>query len=154
MHPLAVHAPVVLVPIATVVALVLAVKSDWRRRLGWWMPAAVLVLAGLLFVAKQSGEAVAAVEPSIVFGDITEHQKLAETTMILGVVWFVLTAGLAAWDWRARRGAAQTLSGAGAPVESDVVSNVLAVVVAVAAIVTTIWLIRTGHAGAAERWPS
>ena len=32
--------------------------------------------------------------------------------------------------------------------------NVLAVVVAVVAIVTTIWLIRTGHAGAAERWPS
>ncbi len=55
-HPLAVHAPIVLVPIGAIVAVVLAVRSDWRRRISWGWPAAVFVLVVLLFVAKESGE--------------------------------------------------------------------------------------------------
>ena len=72
-HPLAVHAPVVLVPIGAVVAVVLAVRSDWRRRISWGWPVAVFILVVLLFIAKESGESAA--EAENVFGDISEHQE-------------------------------------------------------------------------------
>ncbi len=149
LHPLAVHAPVVLVPVAAIVAVVLAVRSDWRNRIGWFMPAGVLALVAMLFVAKESGQAAA--DADNVFGDITEHQDLAETTFVLAIVWFVVTAVAAARDWQVRRSAPSSLSAA-AVRDRDPIALGLAVVAAVAAIVTTVWLVRTGHAGSASRW--
>lgn len=150
-HPLAVHAPVVLVPIAAIVATVLAVRDDWRRRIGWVMPAAVFVLVALLFVAKQSGES--AKEADNIFGDITEHEDLANATFALSIVWFVLTVAVAVRDRMAgRNDQVQALSSDAAAPTRDTIATVLAVFAAIAAIVTTIWLIRTGHAGAESRW--
>lgn len=148
-HPLAVHAPVVLVPIAAVVAVVLAVRHDWRRRVTWFMPAVVFVLVAMLFVAKESGEA--AKESDNIFGDITEHEDLANATFALSIVWFVLTLALAVRD-RMTRPQAQALSADAALRSRDTVATVLAALAAVTAIVTTIWLVRTGHAGAESRW--
>ena len=148
-HPLAVHAPVVLVPVAAVTAVVFAVRDDWRRRVGWFMPAAVFVLVAMLFVAKESGEAAKASDN--VFGDITEHEDLANATFALSIVWFVLTVAVAVRD-RMTRPQAQALSADAAARSSDTVATVLAVLAAIAAIVTTIWLVRTGHAGAESRW--
>ena len=151
MHPLAVHAPVVLVPIAGVVAVVLAVRDDWRRRVGWFMPAAVFVLVAMLFVAKESGESAKASDN--IFGDIGEHEDLANATFVLSIVWFALTVAVAVRDRMAgRHGPAQALSADAASARRDTVATVLAVFAAVAAIVTTIWLVRTGHAGAESRW--
>ena len=147
-HPLAVHAPVVLVPIAAVVAVVLAIKSDWRVRVGWLMPAAVLVLVALLFVAKESGES--AKEADNIFGDIAEHEDLANATFVLAIVWFVLTLAVAIRDWM--NGRDQPASAGAAVGSRDTIALVLSVLAAIAAVVTTIWLIRTGHAGAESRW--
>jgi preprotein translocase subunit SecG len=150
-HPLAVHAPVVLVPIAAVVAVVLAVKSDWRVRVGWLMPAAVFVLVAMLFVAKESGES--AKEVDNVFGDIAQHEDLANTTFVLAIVWFVLMLAVAIRDWMTGRDQqVQPLSAGAAAMPRDTVALVLAILAAVAAVITTIWLIRTGHAGAESRW--
>jgi preprotein translocase subunit SecG len=150
-HPLAVHAPVVLVPIAAVAAVGLAVRSDWRVRVGWLMPAAVLVLVAMLFVAKESGEA--AEEADNVFGDIGQHEDLANTTFVLSLVWFVLALATAGRDWMNGRAHDVTpLSADVAVRNSDHLAMALAVAAAIAAVVTTIWLIRTGHAGAESRW--
>jgi preprotein translocase subunit SecG len=150
-HPLAVHAPVVLVPIAAVVAVVLAVKSDWRVRIGWLKPAAVFVLVAMLFVAKESGES--AKEADNVFGDIAQHEDLANATFVLAIVWFVLTLAVTIRDWMTGRDQqVQPLSAGAAVVSRDTVAQVLVVLAAVAAVITTIWLIRTGHAGAESRW--
>ena len=151
-HPLAVHAPVVLVPIAAVVAVVLAVRNDWRQRVAWLMPAAVFVLVAMLFVARESGEAVA--EADNVFGDITEHQDLADTTFVLSIVWFSLTVAVAVRDRMVSRDSAATALSADVVATSprDTIATMLAVVAALAAVVTTIWLVRTGHAGAESRW--
>jgi hypothetical protein len=149
-HPLAVHAPVVLVPIGAVVAVALAVKSDWRRRIWWAMPVGVFFLVVLLFIAKQSGEALE--ETGNVLGDVDEHIELADTTFVMGIVWFVATVGLAVRDWMLR--APRPLSADSAPVPRDMVSSGLRVLVSVLAVLTMIWLIRTGHAGAASRWNS
>ena len=149
-HPLAVHAPVVLVPVATIAAIVLAVRADWRQRINWRWPAVVFVLVVLLFVAKESGEA--AKEADNIFGDIGEHEELANTTFVMSIVWFVLTVGVALRDRMTATADVRTLSADAAPAERDPVALALAVLCAVAAVLTTVWLIRAGHAGAESRW--
>lgn len=56
-HPLLVHVPVVLVPLATVGAVLVAVRASWRRSLA--VVVAVLAVGGAVGVllATQSGEA-------------------------------------------------------------------------------------------------
>jgi len=147
-HPLAVHAPVVLVPIFTILAVVLAVRTDWRGRAWWLMPVGVLLMVAMLFVAKESGEAAA--ESNNVFGDIDEHEDLAEMTFIISLVWFVATVATAVRDRMTRT--PTPLSADVAPADRDTAALVLGVLAAVLAILTTIWLIRTGHAGAESRW--
>jgi preprotein translocase subunit SecG len=149
-HPLAIHAPLVLVPIAAVASVVLAVRTDWRRRLGWFVPAWVLVLVVMLFVAKESGEAAA--NANNVFGNIDQHEELAETTFTMSIIWFVLTLAVAAWDHFGVSMRVRALSAQAATRRTDGIGITLGVVAAIAAVVTTIWLIRTGHTGSESRW--
>jgi preprotein translocase subunit SecG len=115
------------------------------------MPAAVFILVVMLFAAKESGEA--AKEAENIFGDIDQHEELANTTFVLALVWFVLTLAVAVRDWMNRRDQrVQALSADAAVRPRDMIALVLAILAAVAAVVTTIWLIRTGHAGAESRW--
>ncbi len=149
-HPLAVHAPLVLVPIAAVASVVLAVREDWRRRIGWFAPAWVFVLVVMLFVAKESGES--AVDANNVFGNVDQHQDLGETTFTLSIVWFVLTLAVAAWDRFGDPAGVRALSADVAARRSPWIAVALNVVTVIAAVVTTIWLIRTGHSGSESRW--
>ena len=59
-HPLLIHAPIVLLPIAAIATVVLVVKPAWRARAGWWMVGSLFVIVVLLFGAKESGEALIA----------------------------------------------------------------------------------------------
>lgn len=156
-HPLAVHAPVVLVPLLTIAAVVLVARSSWRRKVSWLMPTIVFVMAALLWVATESGEAVVA--SSNVFGDITEHKKLGERTFQLSVVWFVIALVSTVID-RASSGpdGGDDLAMAGdqpiaaAPKVPAAAATGIAALAALVAVLTTVWLIRTGHAGAESRW--
>ena len=147
-HPFAVHAPIVLLPIAAVATVVLAVRSDWRQRIWWVMPATVLVLFAMLFVAKESGEAV--LDSQNVFGNVDRHQELGEQTVLITIVWLVAAIVLAVWDRQTT--VPKPLSSDVASAPRDAIGLGLGIVVAVIAIVATIWLVRTGHAGAESRW--
>jgi len=148
-HPLAVHAPLVLIPIAAVVAVVFAFRADWRRRVGWFAPATVFVLVGMLYVAKESGESAAAADN--VFGNIDQHEQLADTTFVISIVWLGLTLALSLWD-RVGSDRVRALSADVVARRSDWIGVTLSVVTAVVAVVTAIWLLRTGHAGSESRW--
>jgi hypothetical protein len=158
MHPLAVHAPLVLIPIFALMAVVMVVKPTLRRRIGWFAPVGVLVMVAMLFVAKESGEALLESDPSEVFllgsqEQITTHQDLGNATFVLGVIWLLLTVGVVARDQLQPQGvSSRALSAASVAVGADRVALVLAVLASVAGILTTIWLVRTGHAGADARW--
>lgn len=149
-HPFAVHAPIVLLPIAAIVAVVFALRSDWRQRASWGMAVAVAAIAAMLFVAKESGEA--ALDAQNVFGNVDNHKELGEQTFIITLVWFVLTAGLFVRDRQLRGAQAKALSADVVAPSKDPVALGLSIVVALISIVATIWLIRTGHAGAESRW--
>ena len=150
LHPGAVHAPIVLIPLLAIVSVAVLIRPVWRRRATLPLAGLSIVMVALLFVAKESGEAAKAADN--VFGDIGRHQTLGDQTFKLGVVWMVLAlaAGVAALVQRRDRAA--TLSAAAGEVPNDRIVLVLNVLATLAVIVTTIWLIRTGHAGAESRW--
>lgn len=143
-HPLLVHAPVILVPLLSIAVVVLAARPAWRKRVGPWTFLVAIGTSLSFMLAFQSGEAFkTALERNPSFeADIQTHQNLAETTrlFLLGmVVALVVTYVL---DWRTRR------AGSG----DDRPALAMSCVSAVLGVLATIWIIRTGHAGAKLVW--
>ena len=59
LHPLVVHAVVVLLPLAALGTLAIVVSGKLRERYGWLVAACGVAAAGAAIVAKLSGEALA-----------------------------------------------------------------------------------------------
>lgn len=149
-HPLAVHAPVVLIPLLAIVSIAVLFRASWRERATVPLAVAAVAMVAMLFVAKESGESVKAANN--VFGDIDRHEDLGNQTFIIGVVWLVLALAAGVASLLSRRTAPESLSAAAASADRGRLVVVLNVLATIALIVTTIWLIRTGHAGAESRW--
>lgn len=140
LHPLVVHAAVVLVPAAAVVVAVAGVWPRFRRWAGY-LPAA-LALAALVVVpvATQSGEALQSRLGDPPF--IEEHADLGEALVPWVVALAVMGGVVTAVEVLRRRG---TRLHRGVVV----VVGVAAVAVGVGAVVQTVLV---GHSGAASVW--
>ena len=137
-HPLFVHFPIVLVPLAALGALAVVFNIEWRRRFGPALVLATLVGAIATILAAASGEPFNELLP---LGDVADkHRDLGETARLLSVVFFVLTAVMVA----AERFKPDRVS--------PNVLRAMSVVVALAGVLATIWMIRTGHEGARITW--
>ena len=135
-HVLVVHAAVVLGPLTAVVALISMMKTSWRSRLDLWLLLATTVVTGSLIVASNSGENLGDIVQKNV--DFHLHQSLAETARNLSLLWFVaMVTFVVATRLKPSR---------------PMVGRVLAVVVSVCAVATTVWIIRAGHEGARLQW--
>ncbi len=133
-HVLVVHGAVVLLPLASIGAFIMAFSPRFSVRFG---PIVVAVAGlGVIFaiLSRQSGQAFALVQ-----GVTAAHLQAGTWLPLFAVA--LLAAVLALWivDRRMRRG--RTLSG-----------QILAVVVVAVAVLTTGWTIRTGHTGAEAVW--
>jgi uncharacterized membrane protein len=143
-HPLLVHSAVVLVPLACLVTVVTALVPKWRSKLA--LPSVIAGFIGLVatLLAVNSGEAFED-ELEEVIGDVAErHAELGETTRILVLVLFLSQLALYAygrWADRRRNGAPPAAIG-----------HVLAAVTLVFAVLSTVWMARTGHEGADIVW--
>jgi MFS family permease len=148
LHVLVIHAAVVLLPVAALVAIAFAVVPRWRWLLRW--PAMLFGLAALVvaYVAKESGEAFLAaipeLEPAVKLheerGDLLFWYVLVFTVLVIAA--FLLLAGPSALA--SGKGAKATRS---RPLE--LVVSAAIVVVGVLVIYQTI---RTGDAGAKAVW--
>lgn len=136
LHPLVVHAVVMLLPISAVALIIIFFVPRWRKQYGWLTLIAMAAGAGAAVVAKESGEALAAR-----VGLPEQHQQLANILVPVALVTFVVSA---VWFWLQRRAdAAQTRSIAAR------VAGVVAMVLSVAVIVLTVLV---GHSGATAAW--
>jgi uncharacterized membrane protein len=139
-HPLIVHAPVVLVPLAAIGAVLALV---WPSSRTWSLPVtAALAVAGLIGVqlAMWSGENLqSAGENSALIG---QHSELAAQARPL-VFLFALVAVLAAW--------AGFTSTRGRELARRLVVPLCALSLVSGALATT-WIGRTGHTGAKSVW--
>ncbi len=145
LHPLVVHAVVVLTPLT---ALALVLGSLWpaaRRRLGIVTPLAALLLVVLVPITVAAGEALAAVagaQPSVVaHGDYGR--------MLLPWVIGMLVIATAQWAWF-RWGEPRV--GAHSAGRARLVSIVLAVLAIAAAAGSTVMVVLIGDSGARAVW--
>lgn len=139
-HPLVVHAVVVLLPLAALGVFLLAVVPRWRKTFAPLVLGITLVATVFVPVATQSGEQL---EEAV--GDselVEEHAEVGEL-----VIWFalaLLVVSIALW-WLGR----QERAGRGVGRGLSVAVSVLAVVVAAAA---SVQIVLVGHSGAESVW--
>ncbi|WP_426245086.1 DUF2231 domain-containing protein [Nocardioides sp. LHG3406-4] len=139
LHPLVVHAAVVLGPLAALAALAYLVPA-WRDRMRWPMLLLALVATGAIWAAYLTGEDFldsARFEglsgPALEL--VEDHEELADTLRLV-VSGFGAVALLAALVHR-RGGAVRVL---------------LSVLLLVAAVAVGVWTVLTGEAGAQAVW--
>lgn len=154
-HPLLVHAPIVLVPLCFIAAILMAVKAEWRQRFG--IPTAVLAVIAAVMVqlAIGSGEEL---EQRVRESDLIEkHSQLAENARPFVFLFALALVGIAVWDVLQRRRAAQAGSeveaaGATAGTRSSKLVSVAMVVTVLLGAASTYMVVQTGHSGAKATW--
>jgi uncharacterized membrane protein len=148
LHPLVVHAAVVLTPLAVLLVLAFAVwpKHRWATR---W-PTAALTAAAFVatWAARLSGDSLAESKPGLEQA-VREHAEAGETFSVIVTVLALVTA-VAVWSLASTSALA---NGAGAQ-ESRIpaLERVLPVVLVVAAIAVLVSAVIVGDSGARAVW--
>jgi hypothetical protein len=135
LHPLVVHAVVVLLPLACLGAIAIAIVPRWDAKYGFLVLACAVVAAGAAFVAMKSGNALASRLGFVP----TQHQSIAKWVPWLAALLLIVVAALW-WLDRSTHGARTTLL------------KVLAGATIVIALVNLGWVIRAGDTGARTIW--
>jgi uncharacterized membrane protein len=153
-HPLLVHIPVVLIPIAAIGAVLMVLSRSWRARIGWLVVAAAGVSLVFVQLAIGSGEAL---EESVKKSDLVDtHTHLGEETLPYVAVFFVaVLAFMVADRWRSRRareGDPEVTAAADRETWRDPLMAVIAVAVLATSVLSGIWVYRAGHSGAESVW--
>lgn len=143
-HPLFVHASVVLLPILAIVTVVAALRPGVARKLGIWLPVASLAVFVSVLLSMQSGEALYDVVVEEKGNALDTHVDLANMTRLFA--FGLLVATVAQW-WLQRRAAARD----GGATRDPLVLAISAAVI-VLSVLSTVWMIRTGHEGARVHW--
>lgn len=144
-HPLLVHFPVVAIPVLCIMAILMAVSPQMRRKLG--LPTLALGAACLVatLLATNSGEAL--VKPLFLESVIKEHRELGQTTQWLVILLFVfLCVQFAVGRSVDKKSEFER------PALAKQGLLVLSAVVVVLSVLSTVWVVRTGHEGAKVTW--
>lgn len=155
LHPLIVHAVVVLVPLASLLLLLAALSPRIRHRAGILTPITATLTLVMVPLATESGEALERrVEAS---PTLEEHTELGDSLLSFVIVLAVLAWALWFLDRRARAAVATAAASGGVdgaparPGRSGVLTAVIVLSV-VSVLATTVQVIRIGHSGAAASW--
>ncbi|MCP2235815.1 DUF2231 domain-containing protein [Prauserella halophila] len=148
LHPLLVHAVVVLVPLAVLALLLAQFWPAARHRLGLVTPLAALAVAALVPITIVAGESLAsAVGP---LPSVLEHERYGRMLLPWSIGLFLVATGQ--WGWF--RWAATALRRAQRMRTATAGSALLGIAVIVVAVGNMIVLILTGHSGSRSVWDS
>lgn len=136
-HPLVVHAAVVMLPLAILGLFVIFFSRRARKSLGWLVLLGLAVGVGGSVLAKESGEQLAAA-----IGLPARHASLAEQMTIMSMV---LLGVAVVWYGVARLADRKEPAG-------SVFATVLGIIMLIVAAVTLVWTILVGHSGAVAVW--
>ncbi len=147
-HPLVVHAVVVLLPAAVLGTIAIAVRPAWRRRYGTLVVGVTAVATALIPVATSSGEAL---EHRV--GDPGKHAALGDQLIWFAVPLLLLVAALVVLGTRADRAdrTDRTATG-GEESRPRSLGRTVAVLAVVAALATGVQVYRVGDSGARAAW--
>ncbi|MCW2849979.1 MAG: hypothetical protein JWR90_3953 [Marmoricola sp.] len=148
-HPLVVHAVVVLLPLAILGTIVIAVVPRWRTPYGPLVVVTALVATALIPVATSSGE-----ELERRVGDPGKHAALGDQLIWFAIPLLVLVAALVLLqrirDHADLRPTAEKTTGRRVPGTTLVVT--VAVLAALAAVASGVQVYRVGDSGAKAVW--
>lgn len=133
-HPLFVHLPIVLIPLLALFVIAMAIKPEWRDRYALPTAALAVITAICTFLAAGAGESLEKrVEPSSL---IEEHAELGDQTKILALIFALLLVALVV------------------AIRKNLAKFIVPLVMlsAVTGVVASVWVARTGHAGAKSAW--
>ncbi len=136
LHPLIVHAAVMLVPLAALGALVVVAWPAARRRYGWLTVGFAVAAAASAFVARASGDQLLQSLGGASASILTHHQWGLLAPLPAGVLALVLPVFL----WTGRRPQGRLLS------------RLAALLTVAAALVGLVLIVLTGHSGAVAVW--
>lgn len=140
LHPLVVHAAVILTPVAALLAIAL-LRPSWRMRLRWPAAVALMVAWLLVWLARASGEALATAIRPQTRGNSTGaaihlHEGFADR---LNIVLFVLLAVVVLFAWLL-------------PKLAPSAGTIGAIVIALLAVLVIVLTVQTGEQGARAVW--
>ena len=142
-HPLVVHAVVVLLPLAALGTIALAVRPAWRRPYGVLVVGCAAVATILTPVSTSSGEAL---EEHV--GDPGVHAELGDQLIWFVIPLLVLSAALV---WLDRRRTADGTTSSRRATSPGLLRTVAALAL-VAGLAATVQVYRVGDSGARAAW--
>jgi len=132
-HPLVVHAVVVLLPLAILGTIAIALRPDWRKAYGHLVVAAAAAATALIPVATSSGEAL---EKHV--GDPGKHAQLGDQLIWFAIPLLVLDLALVYLHRR--------------PPAKGTALKAVAALSIVAALAAGVQVYRVGDSGARAAW--
>lgn len=133
-HPLVVHAVIVLLPLAALGAILVAARQRWDRKYGWLVVLGAFIALGSSVVAKESGEKLASR-----VGWPEDHIEWGEKVPLVAFGLFVVVLVLWFLDRRDRDG-------------RTTLTKVVAVLTILAAVGALAIAVLAGHSGATAVW--
>lgn len=153
-HPLLVHAPIVLVPLCLVAAVLMAVKPEWRRRFA--VPTAVVAVVAAVSVQLAEGSGEALEERVRETNLVEQHAEIAELAKPFVFLFVLALVAVAGWELLQHRRARSTgQEGAAATGWQATVSRLVPAAMVVTVLlggVATYQIVQTGHSGAKAVW--
>ena len=158
LHPLVIHAVVMLVPVAALSAWVLAFLTRWRWLTRWLALGTTVAALGSVVLARQTGKSLLASRPFLTSGTskvrdlLLTHQQRAGVLLVVVIVLTVVVA-VAFWALPAVSGLS---TGQLHHDGRDVVwvTRSLQVLLAAAGLAALVYVVLTGDAGARAVWGS
>ena len=150
-HPLVVHAVVVLLPLGILGTIAIAVRPAWRKAHGWLVVGITAAATVLIPVATSSGEDL---EKRV--GDPGEHAELGDQLIWFAIPLLVLVAVLVYLDRRGARLTAEPVAteqaGQHAATTGSRALTSVAVLAVVASLAAGVQVYRVGDSGARAAW--
>ena len=151
-HPLLVHVPAVLLPMAALGVIVMVLKPAWHHRYRWAVLGTGFVGTVGAVLAASAGESlgdlIVAKKGQAAADRWDDHVQFGETARLLALVFFVMLALYVLVPWFIERRAAE-----GRPIRAPKwLSPLLAVLVLVASAASVFTVIQAGHSGAKAVW--
>ena len=149
-HPLLVHLPVVLIPVAGLLAIAFVVRPAWLDRFGWHLVAisGVGALGGIL--AASSGEGLEELQRKAETAAREDHFELGETARNLGILFFLIVLAVVLVRHLARKHSED--AGFWAAARSKAGAIVMSVLLVGSAAGATVAISAAGHQGAKLVW--
>lgn len=149
-HPLFVHLPVVLVPLAAIGATLIALRPAWRARFGVLIAAAAGIGLVGIQLAIGSGEEL---EERVTESEALErHEDLAGITRLSVLVFFVAVTAFVVYDRRRRTRAVLAGPGTRAATRPSRALVALAALTVATSVLATTAVVQAGHTGAEATW--